>query len=101
MSDRVGGESSALSDRVGAAASGPERSGGKTSPSSAARGSEASTLGGNTVRLSLFGCGTVGSEVVRLLHEQSGDLTARIGARLELVGVPVRRPRRQRGNLPI
>ncbi len=32
------------------------------------------------MRVALLGCGTVGSEVVRLLHEQSGDLTARIGA---------------------
>ena len=50
------------------------------------------------VRLALLGCGTVGSEVVRLLHEQSEDLTARIGAPLELVGIAVRRPGRQRGN---
>ena len=43
------------------------------------------------VKLALLGCGTVGSEVVRLLHEQAGDLTARIGARLELAGIAVRR----------
>jgi homoserine dehydrogenase len=49
------------------------------------------------VRLAMLGCGTVGSEVVRLLHEQSTDLTARIGAPLELVGIAVRRPGRQRG----
>src|SRR5688572_17139720 len=48
------------------------------------------------VRLALLGCGTVGTEVVRLLHEQSADLTARIGAPLELVGIAVRRPGRQR-----
>ena len=35
-----------------------------------------------SIRLALLGCGTVGSEVVRLLHEQSADLTARIGAPL-------------------
>jgi homoserine dehydrogenase len=51
------------------------------------------------VRLALLGCGTVGSEVVRLLHEQAGDLTARIGAPLELVGIAVRRPGRQRGGV--
>jgi homoserine dehydrogenase len=48
------------------------------------------------VRLALLGCGTVGSQVVRLLHEQADDLTARIGAPVELVGVAVRRPGRVR-----
>ncbi|TNY36985.1 homoserine dehydrogenase [Thermomonospora catenispora] len=43
------------------------------------------------LRVALLGCGTVGSEVVRLLHEQAADLTARIGAPLELAGVAVRR----------
>ncbi|AGL20601.1 homoserine dehydrogenase [Actinoplanes sp. N902-109] len=52
------------------------------------------------IRLALLGCGTVGSEVVRLLHEQADDLTARIGAPLELVGIAVRRPGRRRGDLP-
>jgi homoserine dehydrogenase len=54
-----------------------------------------------SVKVALLGCGTVGSEVVRLLHEQEHDLTARIGAPLELVGVAVRRPGRSRGDLPI
>jgi homoserine dehydrogenase len=54
-----------------------------------------------SVRLALLGCGTVGTEVVRLLHEQAEDLTARIGAPLELVGVAVRRMGRERGDLPI
>jgi len=53
------------------------------------------------VRLALLGCGTVGTEVVRLLHSQADDLTARIGAPLEIVGIAVRRPGRQRGDLPI
>src|SRR4029453_11913091 len=53
------------------------------------------------VKIALLGCGTVGSEVVRLLHEQSADLTARVGAPLELVGVAVRRPNRDRGPLPL
>jgi homoserine dehydrogenase len=44
----------------------------------------------------LLGCGTVGSEVYRLLMQQSADLSARIGARLEVVGVAVRRPGRAR-----
>jgi homoserine dehydrogenase len=50
--------------------------------------------------VALLGCGVVGSEVVRLLHEQSDDLAARVGAPLELVGIAVRRPGRAR-NLPI
>jgi homoserine dehydrogenase len=53
------------------------------------------------VKIALLGCGTVGSEVVRLLHEQSVDLTARVGAPLEIAGIAVRRPARARGDLPI
>jgi homoserine dehydrogenase len=53
-----------------------------------------------SVKVALLGCGTVGSEVVRLLHEQEHDLTARIGAPLELVGIAVRRPGRAR-DLPV
>ena len=45
-------------------------------------------------RVALLGCGTVGAEVVRLLREQADELAARVGARLELVGVAVRRPHR-------
>jgi homoserine dehydrogenase len=54
-----------------------------------------------SVRLALLGCGIVGSEVVRLLHEQRDDLTARIGAPLEIAGVAVRRLGRERGDLPV
>jgi homoserine dehydrogenase len=43
------------------------------------------------LRVAVLGCGSVGSQVVRLLQEQSGDLTARVGAPVELVGVAVRR----------
>ena len=53
------------------------------------------------VRVALLGCGTVGTEVVRLMHEQAADLTARVGAELELVGIAVRRPGRDRGPLPV
>ncbi|WP_176738755.1 homoserine dehydrogenase [Micromonospora pallida] len=53
------------------------------------------------MRLAILGCGTVGSEVVRLLHEQSADLAARIGAPLEIAGIAVRRLGRDRGNLPV
>jgi homoserine dehydrogenase len=54
-----------------------------------------------SVKVALLGCGTVGSEVVRLLHEQAPDLTARIGAPLELAGIAVRRAGRDRGELPV
>ncbi|WP_433554775.1 homoserine dehydrogenase [Micromonospora zamorensis] len=53
------------------------------------------------MRLALLGCGTVGQEVVRLLHEQSADLAARIGAPLEIAGIAVRRFGRDRGKLPV
>jgi homoserine dehydrogenase len=48
------------------------------------------------VRVALLGCGTVGTQVVRLMQEQADDLTARIGAPLEIVGVAVRRLGRER-----
>ncbi len=46
------------------------------------------------LRVGLLGCGVVGSQVVRLLHEQAGELAQRVGAPLELAGVAVRRPGR-------
>ena len=46
---------------------------------------------GKTLRVAVLGCGSVGSQVVRLLTEQADDLEARIGARIELVAVVVRR----------
>ena len=48
----------------------------------------------DAVRVALLGCGTVGTEIVRLLREQADELTARAGAAVELVGVAVRRPHR-------
>ncbi|MGH3737436.1 MAG: homoserine dehydrogenase [Micromonosporaceae bacterium] len=53
------------------------------------------------MRVAMLGCGTVGTAVARLLYEQSADLTARVGAPLELAGVAVRRPGRDRGDLPV
>ncbi|SHF67919.1 homoserine dehydrogenase [Jatrophihabitans endophyticus] len=46
------------------------------------------------LKVALLGCGVVGSEVVRLLAEQADELAQRVGARLELAGVAVRRPAR-------
>jgi homoserine dehydrogenase len=43
------------------------------------------------LNVAVLGCGSVGSQVVRLLTEQAGDLTARVGVPVRLVGVAVRR----------
>ncbi|MDN5727581.1 MAG: homoserine dehydrogenase [Propionibacteriales bacterium] len=48
------------------------------------------------VKVALLGCGTVGGAVARLLSEQADDLAARIGRPLEVVGIAIRRPNRQR-----
>jgi homoserine dehydrogenase len=55
---------------------------------------------GKPLRIALLGCGVVGSDVVRLLHEHADDLAQRIGAPVELAGIAVRRPQRQR-DLPV
>ena len=55
---------------------------------------------GRPLKVALLGCGIVGSEVVRLLHEHRDDLTSRVGAPLELVGIAVRRAQRRR-DLPV
>jgi homoserine dehydrogenase len=44
------------------------------------------------IRVALLGCGTVGTQVVRLLRDQADDLTARVGAPVEVTGIAVRRP---------
>ena len=44
-----------------------------------------------TLKVALLGCGSVGSQVARLLTEQADDLALRVGARLELAGIAVRR----------
>jgi homoserine dehydrogenase len=43
------------------------------------------------LKVALLGCGIVGSQVARLLTEQADDLALRVGARLELAGIAVRR----------
>jgi homoserine dehydrogenase len=44
-----------------------------------------------TLKVALLGCGNVGSQVARLLREEADELAVRIGARLELAGIAVRR----------
>ncbi|WP_203335978.1 homoserine dehydrogenase [Nocardioides limicola] len=46
---------------------------------------------GRPLRVAVLGCGSVGSQVVRLLTEQADDLAMRIGAPVQLAGVAVRR----------
>ncbi len=65
-----------------------------TSPALDSRDDPATAL-----RIALLGCGTVGSEVARLLLEQAHDLQARVGRQLELVGIAVRRPGRDRAGI--
>ena len=57
------------------------------------------TMGDAPVRVALLGCGVVGSQVARILLEQSEDLKARVGRPLELVGIGIRTPG-ERDSLP-
>ncbi|MDQ1538003.1 MAG: homoserine dehydrogenase [Actinomycetota bacterium] len=50
------------------------------------------------LRIALLGCGVVGSAVARLLTENAGDLTARVGRPLQVIGVAVRRPDKDRSH---
>lgn len=52
------------------------------------------------LRVAILGGGTVGSQVTRLIFEQADDLSARIGAPLELVGVAVRDLSKAREGIP-
>lgn len=52
---------------------------------------------GAGVRVALLGCGTVGSQVARILIEQADDLRARVGRPLALVGVATRTERERPG----
>lgn len=49
-----------------------------------------------TLKIALLGAGTVGSQVARILTEDADSLSARIGARPELIGIAVRDPRAER-----
>ncbi|MFY0406314.1 homoserine dehydrogenase [Solicola sp. PLA-1-18] len=53
-------------------------------------------MSARTLRVALLGCGVVGTEVARLLTGDADELARRVGARLELVGVAVRRLDRHR-----
>ncbi|MGO0574901.1 homoserine dehydrogenase [Ornithinimicrobium panacihumi] len=51
------------------------------------------------VRVAVLGAGTVGGSVVRLLHERSDLYAARVGRRLEVVGVAVRDTAKERDGI--
>ncbi|WP_025273850.1 homoserine dehydrogenase [Haloglycomyces albus] len=51
------------------------------------------------MKLALLGCGTVGSEVVRLMRMRATELANRIGEPLEIAGVAVRRAGKDRSHL--
>ncbi len=53
--------------------------------------------GSGPLNVALLGCGVVGSQVARLLLEESADLEARAGRPLELVGIGVQRARKRAG----
>ena len=52
------------------------------------------------IKVAILGAGTVGSQVTRLLIEQSAELAQRVGAPLEVIGVAVRDPKRSRHGVP-
>ncbi|GAB3999738.1 hypothetical protein GCM10029992_29380 [Glycomyces albus] len=53
------------------------------------------------MKLALLGCGTVGSEVVRLMRTRGEELAARVGEPVEIAGIAVRRAGRDRSHLPV
>lgn len=55
---------------------------------------------GKTLKVGMLGCGVVGSNVARLLHEDSGDFAARSGATLSLAKVAVKNATTKRENVP-
>jgi homoserine dehydrogenase len=56
---------------------------------------------GEPLKVALLGCGVVGSSVARMLTLHADDLAARVGRRLELVGIAVRRAKKDRSDLPV
>ncbi|KGN31420.1 homoserine dehydrogenase [Knoellia flava TL1] len=54
-----------------------------------------------TLKVALLGCGVVGSAVATMLVTNADDLAARVGARLDLIGIAVRRPDRRRPDVPV
>ena len=63
--------------------------------------SPTSTRSDGPLRVALLGCGVVGSAVARLLTQHREDLAARVGRPLDIVGIAVRRPGRDRSDLGV
>ena len=57
---------------------------------SQAASTHAASNANQSLNIGMLGCGVVGSNVARLLNEDSGDFAARSGATLNLVKVAVR-----------
>ncbi len=47
-----------------------------------------------TLRVAVLGCGNVGAALVGILQDRADALAVQSGARLDLAGIAVRRPRR-------
>jgi len=62
-------------------------------------GSGSPAMARGPVRVALLGSGVVGTQVARLIREQADDLTARVGAPIEIVGVAVRDASRVRDGI--
>lgn len=56
---------------------------------------------GAPLSVALLGCGVVGSAVATMLTTHAADLAARVGAPLDIVGIAVRRPGKDRSTLPV
>ena len=52
------------------------------------------------MRVAVLGAGNVGGALCRMLFEDSDGIAARAGVRLELVGVAVAHPSRDRPGIP-
>ncbi len=59
-------------------------------PASPAPSTSGASAAPSAVRVALLGCGTVGTQVARVLVEHGEEIGARVGAPVELVGVAVR-----------
>ncbi|MFC4335710.1 homoserine dehydrogenase [Salininema proteolyticum] len=53
------------------------------------------------MKIALLGCGTVGSEVVRLMRMRTTELADRVGETVEIAGIAVRRAGKDRSHLGV
>ena len=62
----------------------------RPSETAAPGGSDPGSSDPGTVKVALLGAGNVGAEVARILIDHGGELAARVGAPIELIGIAVR-----------